>query len=332
MAAEIFEKLAEKIFCKGSKLVPELFKALADEKDAQILLALPGMVPEIKARTGMDEKEIEKCLAGLFRKGVVFKSKKPEGVKYRMCRDIGQFHDASIVWPEATREFYDLWQKYMDQEWPAYSKMVEKIFPRPMTRVVPIEKTVGTRNQVLAFESVSEIIEKASRVAVTICTCRTTAKKCDRPTEVCLQVGKAADYTLERGSGREVSKQEALEIMKRAEDAGLIHVTVNKANDFTFICNCCPCCCQVMPLLISEGRKLCDPSRFQSKVDAEKCDGCAVCIDECVFKAMLMVAGKGGEFAEVKPDKCMGCGLCALACPREAIRLIQVRPKEFVPA
>jgi len=332
MAEEIYGKLAEKILCKGSKIVPELFKMLADQKDAEILLSLPGTAPEIKTKTGLDEKDIEKRLGSLFRKGVVFKSKKPEGVKYRMCREIGQFHDASILWPEAGKEFYDLWQRYMDEEWPEYSKLVVTFFKKPNTRVVPIEKTVGTRNQVLAFESVSEIIEKAHRVAVTKCTCRLTAHKCDKPVEACLQVGKAADYTLERGTGREISKKEAMDIIVESEKAGLVHVTVNKAGDFTFICNCCDDCCIFMPLLIKEGRKLCDPSRFQSSITTEKCTGCGVCVEDCVFKAIEMVPHKKGEVADVDPDKCMGCGLCALACAEDAIKLLVVREKEFIPA
>jgi ferredoxin len=331
MAEEIYGKLAEKILCKGSRIVPELFKMLADQKDAEILLALPGIVPEIKAKTGLDDKDIEKRLGLLFRKGVVFKSKKQDGIKYKLCREIGQFHDGSILWPEASRDFLDLWQRYMDEEWPEYSKLVVTFVKRPLPRIIPIEKTVGTRNQVLAFESVREIIESANRLAVTNCTCRLIAHKCDKPVEVCLQVGKAADYTLERGTGREISKKEAMDIIIASEMAGLIHVTVNRASDFTFICNCCDDCCIFMPLLIKEGRKLCDPSRFQSSVITEKCSGCGTCVEDCVFKAIEMVPFKDGEVADVNPEKCMGCGLCAMSCAEGAIKLLVVRDKEFIP-
>ncbi len=331
MAEEIYEKLAERIFCKGSKIVPELFKMIASEKEAQLLLVLPATIPEIKEKLGWEEAEIENMLNELFRKGLVFKSKKPEGIKYRMCRDIGQFHDATILWPEAPQAFYDLWQRYMEEEWPEYSKVVEKIMTKPMTRVIPIEKSVEARNQVLAFESVEEIIDQSSKVAVTKCTCRTIARKCDNPIEVCLQVGRAAEYTLERGTGREISKEEAKKILRECEERGLVHITMNKASGFHFICNCCECCCQVFPLLIKEGRKLCDPSRFQAKIIEEECTGCEICIERCHFNALKMVSKNGKEVAEVIPEKCMGCGLCAIKCPTEAIKLIEVREKEFIP-
>ena len=332
MAEEIYEKLAEKIFCKGSKLIPELFKMIADEKEAELMLALPGTVPELKEKLGWEEQEIEQMLNQLFRKGVVFKSKKPEGTKYRMCRDLGQFHDASILWPEAPQEFLDLWQRYMEEEWPEYSKMVEKIMPKPFTRVIPIGQAVSSRNQVLAFESLEEIIDQSPKLAVTKCTCRTIARKCDNPVEVCLQVGRAAEYTLERGTGREISKEEAKQILRECEERGLVHITINRTSGYHFICNCCECCCQVFPLLIKEGRKLCDPSRFQAEIDQEKCTGCEICLERCHFNALQMVTQNGREVAQVLAEKCMGCGLCAIKCPEEAISLIEVREKEFIPA
>jgi len=332
MGKEVYEKLAEKILCKGSKIVPELFAMITDEKEAGLLVQLPGSIAELKARLGWEEKEIESRLNQLFKKGLVFKSKKPEGIKYRLCRDLGQFHDASILWSGATQEFYDLWQKYMEEEWPAYTVFVEKFLPKPFTRVIPIEKTVPARNQILSSDSVQEIIDKTSRVALTKCTCRLIAHKCDKPVEVCLQVGKAADYTLERGTGREISKDDARRILRQAEEAGLIHVTVNKSSEFTYICNCCGDCCQVLPLLIKEGRKLCDPSRFQASVKKEDCNGCEICLERCWFKAIRMIPEGGNSIAVINSEKCMGCGLCALKCPTEAIQLIQVREKEFIPA
>jgi ferredoxin len=121
-------------------------------------------------------------------------------------------------------------------------------------------------------------------------------------------------------------------IVRNAEHAGLVHVVMNKASEFTFICNCCEDCCQVLPLLIKEGRKLCDPSRFASKVLVDKCTGCGLCVDACVFKATSMLPKKSSEVADVDLEKCMGCGLCHLACADGAIELVQVRPKEFIPA
>ena len=115
---DLYRKLAERIFMHGSKLIPELFRMIADEEEARLLLATPGTAEQLAERTGKDVEQVEEMLATLFRKGLVFKSRKPEGTVYRMCRDLVQFHDASILWPEAPREYHDLWKRYMEEEWP----------------------------------------------------------------------------------------------------------------------------------------------------------------------------------------------------------------------
>ncbi|MBW1989807.1 MAG: 4Fe-4S binding protein, partial [Deltaproteobacteria bacterium] len=269
-------------------------------------------------------------LQELFIRGLTFKKKTPEGIMWRMCRDVVQFHDASIVWPGATREFYNLWQKFMEEEWPAFAKMAESLLPRPMTRIIPVQKSLSPRAQVLAYESVADIVEQSDPIAVTKCTCRLIAHKCDRPVEVCLQVGKAADYTLERGTGRLVSKEEALKIVSECEEAGLMHVTMNRAEGLHFICNCCGCCCIAMPVMIQHGSKMCDPSRFTARVDAEVCQACGQCADRCYFSAITIDEGLGA--AVVDQEKCMGCGICQVACPTGALYLEEVREKEFIPA
>jgi len=153
-------------------------------------------------------------------------------------------------------------------------------------------------------------------------------KKCDAPVEVCLQINRGADYTIERGSGREVSKEEAIKLLDQAEEAGLVHVTMNKAGVGHFICNCCGCCCQSFTLLISDGLPLCDPSRWRPQVDADLCSACGECEDRCWFDAILV---GDDDYAVVDDEKCLGCGQCAYVCPEEAIALAEAREPEFIP-
>ncbi|MEZ4579086.1 MAG: hypothetical protein R2875_14095 [Desulfobacterales bacterium] len=65
-----------------------------------------------------------------------------------------------------------------------------------------------------------------------------------------------AEYTIERGSGHEISKTEAHKIAKDCAEAGLIHVTMNKSDIGHFVCNCCGCCCQSFSMLISDSVNL----------------------------------------------------------------------------
>jgi NAD-dependent dihydropyrimidine dehydrogenase PreA subunit len=239
-----------------------------------------------------------------------------------------QFHDASILWPEAPREFLDLWQEFMEKEWPAFSEMVDKMMPKPVTRIIPVSESMDTRQQILAYEDVRQIIEDSDTIAVTNCTCRLTARKCDRPVEICLQIGKAGEYTIDRGSGRGIDKEEALSLLKKAEEAGLIHTTMNKAADSHFICNCCNDCCMIFPMLIDRRLNMCDPSRYVAKVDAELCDGCGECEERCYFDALKIDSG----VAVIDGEACMGCGLCQVVCPTGAIVLVPVRDPDFIPS
>jgi len=326
---ERYQTLAEKIMMGSSLIMPRLFEMIASPDEADLLLALPGTVAQAAPKLGRDEDSVRVMMEALFHKGLVFKKVRPEGTEFRMCRDIMQFHDASILWPEAPREYLDLWQEYMETEWPAFSEMVDKLLPKPIARVVPVSESVDARQQILAFEDVREIIENESPIAVVNCTCRLTARKCDRPVEICLQVGKAGEYTIDRGSGREIDKEEALRLLRQAEEAGLIHVTMNRTSGFHFICNCCNDCCITFPMLIERRLKLCDPSRYAAIVDAELCDACGECLERCYFGALAMDDETG--VAAVEREECMGCGLCQVVCPTGALSLVTVRDVAFIP-
>lgn len=328
MAADLYQNLTDKILLTGSTLIPELFAMIADETEARLLLSMPGTPAALAETTGLSTQETEALCLTLYRKGLAFKSFRGEGVSFKMCRDMVQFHDGTILWPDAPKAYHDLWQRFMEEEWPTFARLADQFIPKPFTRVIPVEEAVDAGTQtVLDVDSAEAILTQAEVLAVTPCTCRVIARKCDHPIEVCIQVDNAARYTLDRGTGRELSKEEALSILKRSRESGLVQVTMNKAHAGHFICNCCTCCCQVLPLIRTERLKLADPSRFTAEVDQGACSGCETCIERCPFDAIAMADG----VAKITAAHCMGCGLCASTCPEEAISLLEVRPADFIP-
>ncbi|MGC8604111.1 MAG: 4Fe-4S binding protein [Desulfomonilaceae bacterium] len=324
----LYNQLATRIGLGQSERIAGLFELIADSQEAQILLALPSTTPALAKSLNLTEAEVSSMLHTLFIKGLVFPSAKSDPPKYKMCRDLIQFHDASILWPDASREFLDLWQEFMEHEWPDIARNFNKMFPRPFTRVIPVGVTIQAKTHVLAFEDVREIIENANVISVTKCTCRLTAHKCDRTLEACLQINRGAEYNLARGTGRRLNKEEALEIVRKAEEDGLIHVVMNKQNVDQFICNCCPCCCQTMPILIKHNISVVEPSRFAAHVDPELCSSCGTCLERCYFGAIVAT---DNEPTRVDTSKCMGCGLCQVTCPTGAISMIETRDTGFVP-
>jgi Pyruvate/2-oxoacid:ferredoxin oxidoreductase delta subunit len=328
--SSLYQELAEKIMMGHSERIRRLFEIITDENEAGLLLAMPGTSEELAEATGRPLEDVKKSLDVLFKKGLVFVS--GSSGKYRMCRDTGQFHDASILWPGAPQEFYDLWKEFTQEEWGQTAQAITEFLGKAPMRVIPVEATLEAKNQILHYENVKEIIENAKRLAVTKCTCRVVDGSCGLPVEVCVQLNRGADYSIARGSGKEITKGEALEIMKLAEEAGLVHVTMNTDHSEHFICNCCYDCCIGLGLIRSEGgAKFVSPSRFQAVVDAGACIGCESCIERCRFGALSMTDAGEEAAAEVNADKCLGCGLCAVVCLSEAIGFVEVRPADFIP-
>jgi Pyruvate/2-oxoacid:ferredoxin oxidoreductase delta subunit len=333
MHKDVYQELTDRILLSGSKLIPELFQMVVDTAEAAMLLAMPGTPAQLAEAVGRAPDEVERACRELYQKGVAFKSFKGGALGYKMCRNLIQFHDATILWTGATPEFLDLWQRFMEEEWPIFARHIVTHVKKPFTRVIPVQRSIEIgKQQVLDGDSVDRIVQAAEILAVTRCTCRVIAHKCDRPQEVCLQVDNAARYTIDRGSGREVTKDEALAILRSCEEKGLVHVTMNKMQVGHFICNCCPCCCQTLPMIINEGLMISDPSRFQAVVDPEACRDCKTCEERCHFNALTETVNADGDpVMTVIAEKCMGCGLCHSACPEEAISMEEVREIDFIP-
>jgi len=326
------QQLAEAIGAGESKNIPKIFETLTGEKEARMLLAAapPATVAEIAAKTNIDADEIEAMIDPLFQKGLLFKSRKPEGIRYYRVRTVPQMHDSTALYADASQEMLELWKEYMHKEWPEYIKQIESVIPQPVIRVIPVNVNIDAQAQVLAFDDVKNLVDSARSLAVTNCSCRVIDGACGKDLEVCFQFDKAADYALERGTGRKLEKHETMEMLKKCEEDGLIHVGDNKRTIGHVICNCCSDCCLNWPSVRGGLGKFVVPSRFQAVVDADTCSSCENCLERCYFEAIRMEGE--GDTAVVDADKSMGCGLCAVTCADEAMSLREVRSEEFVPA
>jgi ferredoxin len=191
----------------------------------------------------------------------------------------------------------------------------------PGFKVVPIEKTISQNVTLLPFHKIREDIRSARKIAVTDCVCRKEAsllgEGCGSPLETCLSFGVAAEYYIENGMGREINAEEAIAIVEKADEAGLVHAGAN-AKHLSNICNCCPCCCASMKGITKKGH---DKHKylnalFEAVIDEDACLGCEDCIDRCPVGAIAV-----DVIAEVDRERCLGCGLCAGICPSEAITL-----------
>lgn len=325
-----YQELSKLLGAPASKILPSIIEKIADGKEIKIVLAAfpPATVAELADKTGIAREEVQTMVKTLFLKGLLFFSKKEGDPRYYRVKTVPQFHDSSILWEGATPEFHKLWKEYTDQEWSEFGRVVEAFLPRPPIRIIPVGATIESKAKVLALEDVREIVNQARNLAVTRCTCRVVDGKCGKPVEICIQVNRAADYAIQRGTGRAITKEEAMGLLHLAEKEGLVHIVDNRQKVDHIICNCCRDCC--INWKLPNPRKFVDPSRFQALVNAEECIGCQVCLDRCYFDA-IVIEGQEPK-ARINPEKCVGCGVCTVTCPAEAIAMKEVRPPEVIPA
>ncbi|MBI9085996.1 MAG: 4Fe-4S binding protein [Desulfobacterales bacterium] len=203
----------------------------------------------------------------------------------------------------------------------------------PLTRVIPVDRTVAAGNTVHTYHQVATYIEKYSPISVSTCFCRHEARlldendHCGAPDDVCMQFGMGAQFVIDRNMGRKVSREEAMAVLDKAEDAGLVHTAINR-QEIDFVCNCCACHCMILKKTLAHPRPgVVLNSGFQPRHDKDLCIACGVCIDRCPTEALAM--GED-EVPTVDLDRCIGCGVCATGCEVEAVTLVE-RPGVIPP-
>lgn len=224
------------------------------------------------------------------------------------------------------REFTELCREYSVY----WGHQFSKHGPR-MMQVIPVEKEIPVKQEALTYQQVSNLIEKAASYAVNECICRKgealLGNPCSKPLEVCLAMAPEPGMFDENPFGAKViGKQEAYDVLRKAEEAGLVHLTSNMESGHWFICNCCGCCCGVLRA-VNMGAREAINSYYYAEIDPERCSACGICADE---RCQVQAIKKEDGFFSVVKDRCIGCGLCASSCPGEAVRIIPKRPEDLV--
>ncbi len=200
----------------------------------------------------------------------------------------------------------------------------------PMTRVVPIDKSIANKNQIMTIDEIHGILENCHEpIVFTDCPCRNRTetlgiRECTDKfpiQETCIQVGLFGEYFLNHGEGKQYSRKEAHEAVERFSRLGLVFTTENSKYEGHFvICVCCACCCALLRGITRFPEK--NPNavakaNFIAKVNSDFCKGCGICAKKCPFKAISITQ----KIAQVDPNQCYGCGVCAVSCPTHAIQL-----------
>ncbi len=317
--------------------------------EAEVALAIPTKVipfeavPAEEILSHLDHPEIsldelEGILSNLAERGLLFSKRMKGGKMGYALQQFGYGFPQTFFWkgvetPHA-KKMAEMIARYSrsDQLREAYGNTKTKSL-----RYVPASLSIDPESHaVFPFEMMGELIQKVKVVALVHCPCRTMTrllgkKRCDHSLENCIKYDDLAEYLIEKGIGKEITKPEAMEIIKKSEEAGLVHLVDNAREGIRHTCNCCGCCCWSVGSIRRKKipRDVLMATYFLRETDKERCTGCGQCVEICPVNVIKME----GDFPVVDKEWCIGCGVCAVPCPASAVKLVRktdaIPPRDF---
>ena len=336
----------------------ELLRHFIKEDEVDFIAAFAGKksqtLEQLKESSKLPEEDILKKVKNLARRGVIFNQPNTRGVMiYRLLPliNVGTFEYyfmGELEINDETRRISALFEKLQNELRTLVRDNYDALVPL-LLQAPPIDRTVPLLNnkpknekvkiivnetvdagveRILPTQHVEELIRKFDEIALGHCFCRHHKDVAGNPCkqtqerENCFSFGKSARFTSEQGFSRMVTKEEALRVLKKAEEDGLVHKAYHPnfdtSKEETSICNCCKCCCgnsiakMIAPITNS--------THYLAVVDTDLCIGCGTCVEKCYTGAAFLNEDKK---AQRKAELCIGCGLCAHFCPANAIAMME---------
>ena len=280
--------------------------AICTDEMAEVALKMgvrkPKTLPELVKITGMDEKYLEELLNKMAFNGVIeYNWENPK-------------HEKQYVLPmfvPGSAEFANMNDAVLEEH-PEMGRFFERMSRIPLEglthmvppggagigmHVIPVQKEVDMCNEAISLEKISYWLDKyEGKYAASPCSCRKSRKTFDEgcaddPADWCVAVGDMADYVVETGKGgRYITKEEALEIFKKAEDNGFVHQITNiDGEDKIFaICNCNVNVCYALRTSQLFNTPNMSRSAYVAHVNKQNCVACGRCVEYCPAGALSL--------------------------------------------
>jgi electron transport complex protein RnfB len=272
-----------------------------------------------------DPKALKLLLKNMARKGLITAGRTDTGLGYGLMPFVVGVYEAQAG--RIDTELASLFETYYKQ---AFGQALS-IQP-PYHRVVPVNETINVDMEVHPFESASEIVNNSHAWGVLDCICRVQKQligdPCDHPVDVCMIFSQTPGVFDHNPIIRALTKQESMDTLHRASQAGLVHSVSNTQEGTSYICNCCTCSCGILRGMAELGiANVVARSAFINQVNEELCIGCETCIDSCQFDALSLE----DSLIQISQIRCVGCGACIPSCEEGALILVRRADDELLP-
>jgi len=338
MSEDVFFKLGERLNHYQVKMLLvepflDLLRVIYTEEEARLGAEFPlGSLTaqEAAEKLGREPGPLTALLETMADKGTIFVTKTDDGVsRYALTPFVPGVVEFQLMRATDTprdRKLARLFEDFIEGEMGDLMgaalkepEVARQLIPNAPARTITVEEHLPQGTRIYPFEVLSELVKKETVFGAAKCYCRHHAFLIDRPCSVpdvpeysCLMFGKTARYVVERGFGKEITREEALEILRATEKAGLVHNTNNFIDNTVFVCNCCGCCCGFLKMLKKfNSNAMLQYSNFVAQADPDLCSGCGDCVDRCQMQALAL----DGLTISLDASRCVGCGNCVTVCP-----------------
>jgi electron transport complex protein RnfB len=306
------------------RLLARLFTPEEANLASHLLIKLESAA-EISARLELEYNFTRTLLKGMARKGLIRAGKTDYGLGYGLLPFVVGIYEnqtGTLLDAELARLFEDYYQRAFTQ--------ILSVQPA-FHRVIPVGESIKMDMEVAPYESAVGILEHAQSWGVLDCICRKQTaligKPCKHPVDVCMAMSDTPDAFTDTTDIKALTKEEAYAVLRRADQAGLVHTVSNNQKGNWYICNCCTCSCGILRGMAELGiANVVASSAFINTVDERLCNACGLCVESCQFDALFM-----DDIAIVNSTRCVGCGVCVNTCPDHALALVRRPEGEIKP-